>query len=711
MDIEEIKTYFEQGRYDEVIHSVDLLPEVQKFEGTSYKILILCLRGEIKRALPLFAQLEKFSSAEESNTVHYIVLALKTCIKSYQGREQEVYEAFKAGEKYLDRMNRQEKNQTKEWEGWFHYGLGTLFLSSEMYEKPILEHLRKALDIIDSLPKKGGLEWILRNLTQYCAMTNQVETAEKYRKEIYNRMNDINHVFGQDFSLSMSAGFQWFRGEYEASIEGFAKTLSTFEGNKLYTLVVGVLNAHATIYLMKGEFEKAIEHAEEAIQVMNQHGFYWPYPWNVVMGAYLNKGDTETSLKYTKQRLILMEEFQNHKGIIKQLRWIAQIYYTKAEYEEALKWTEKCLPHTIRSKNLREQVWVLELIGIIYYQMGKLDPAIKYLQQALTLSKDLRKEFGGEGITTGHVQANLAELYSMRGDFDQALELMESSLALMENHESAWYQYNFYLTMGTILMKKGDFLKAKTQLQKSLALNKKYGNIELLADTLYHLVLVNCELDSVDEAQQYFQQLEQLSRTTTDPKVTQQIQIAKGIIYKKSPRAVMKAKAQEIFQHIAREEKIELDLSIFGMLNLLELLIWEVSSSGHEEVLAEIQQLLQRLDNLAQQQKAHTLEIEVRLIQSRLKLIMGNINQAMEVLKQAHDIAHENNLSNYQNRIERQEEEIEAELQKWRELTERNAPLIERIQESQVIDYIDTALRLVGKGSSQEERIKTPSAK
>jgi flagellar motility protein MotE (MotC chaperone) len=146
---------------------------------------------------------------------------------------------------------------------------------------------------------------------------------------------------------------------------------------------------------------------------------------------------------------------------------------------------------------------------------------------------------------------------------------------------------------------------------------------------------------------------------------------------------------------------------VFAMLNLLEILIWELSSTGHEEVLNEIQQLITQLNEIARKQKSFTLEIEVVLIQSQLELINGNVNQAMALLNQAITITREKNLENHQERIETQEQVIKSELHKWIELTEKNAPLIERIQQSQVQDYIATALRLSGKGSSQEERIIT----
>ncbi|MFX0049779.1 MAG: hypothetical protein ACFE8U_00675 [Candidatus Hermodarchaeota archaeon] len=79
----------------------------------------------------------------------------------------------------------------------------------------------------------------------------------------------------------------------------------------------------------------------------------------------------------------------------------------------------------------------------------------------------------------------------------------------------------------------------------------------------------------------------------------------------------------------------------------------------------------------------------------------------MTLLNQAKTITQEKNLENHRVRIESQERVIEEELHKQIELTEQNAPLIERIRQSQVQDYIATVLRLDGRGSTQEERIIT----
>ena len=468
-----------------------------------------------------------------------------------------------------------------------------------------------------------------------------------------------------------------------------------------------IYNALAMIFQNKSDFNKAISYAEKAIQLMEKKGFHWPYPWGVMIDTHLVKGDYQSALRYAKQILAICEENDNQTEVVQRLQQIASIYYYKGDFPDALNWIQQSFVQSEALKDVQGQAEGLNLMGCISYQTGHLDQAINYYQQALKFTKEFEVEFGGYGRASNTIHANLASMYSLKGNFDQALELMQTALRWAKKHESSWFDNATYLIIGEILFQKGDYQQARIQLQNSLSICEKYGNPLFSASTLYYLVLTNSELDAITEAREYLHQLEQTGKDTANRRVNLQVQIARGIIFKKSPRAVMKAKAQEIFKQIAEEESISLDLTVFTMLNLLEILIWELSSTGHEEVFQEIQQLITQLNEIARKQKSFTLEIEVVLIQSQLELINGNVNQAMALLKQAKTITREKNLENHQVRIESQEQVIKSELHKWIELTEQNAPLIERIQQSQVQDYISTALRLAGKGSSQEERIIT----
>jgi tetratricopeptide (TPR) repeat protein len=633
MKIEKIKTLFGQGRYREALQAIDELAGEQEFMGLCYKTLILCLRGEILDAIPLLDHLEQLSSSREDKNSLLVVLALKTCLCSYQGKEQEIYQSFNEGQELLNSLKEHEKDQIKEWEGWLHYGIANFYQNNMLFEKPVFAHLQSSLEIIEALPEKGGKEWVLRYIMAYYLMTNQLEVALEYLEQLKEITADGKHVFGQAFVSLIEGVFLWFKGEYEKSLELFNKALPIFIKQDLHVLIVVIYNALAMIFQNKRDFDKAISYAEKAIQLMEKKGFHWPYPWGVMIDTHLVKGDYQSALRYAKQILAICEEDDNQTEVVQRLQQIASIYYYKGDFNDALNWIQQSYVQSEAINDIRDQTEGLNLMGCISYQTGKLDQAINYYQQALMFTKKVHDEFGGYGHHSSIIKSNLASVYSLKGDFDQALEIMKSVETRTKKHESSWFDNATYLIIGEILFQKGDYQQAKIQLQSSLAICEKYGKPLSSAYTLYYLVLTSAELDVITEAREYLQRLEQTGKDTANRRVNLQIQIARGVIFKKSPRVVMKAKAQEIFKQITEEESISLDLTVFAMLNLLEILIWELSSTGHEEVLHEIQQLITQLNEIARKQKSFTLEIEVVLIQSQLELINGNVNQAMALFQ------------------------------------------------------------------------------
>ncbi|MFX0172374.1 MAG: tetratricopeptide repeat protein [Candidatus Hodarchaeota archaeon] len=389
-------------------------------------------------------------------------------------------------------------------------------------------------------------------------MTNQLEIALDYKKQLNKVISDEKHVFGQALFSLMEGAILWFKGEYDASLELFNKALPIFIEHDLNVLITGVYNAYAMIFHNRGDFNQAISFGKKAIQLMKEKGFYWPYPWNGMIETLLVKGDYQLALKYSKQILSICEENHNQTGVLHRLRIIATIYYHKGDFENAFNWVKQSLLKSEAIKDLRGQAWSLNLIGATFYQIGNPNRAIDYFQQALKLTKEFHDDFGGYGYSTRYIQANLAKALSSKGDFDQALELMQNALISAKEQESSWFDDDTYLMIGEILFKKGEYQLARKQLQNSLALCEKYGTPLSSSIVRYYLILTNCELDSIAEANEYLQQLEIIGKDTANQRIYQQIQIAKGFILKKSPRAFMKAKAQEIFPQITEKKAFPL---------------------------------------------------------------------------------------------------------------------------------------------------------
>ncbi|MHA1991843.1 MAG: tetratricopeptide repeat protein [Candidatus Hodarchaeales archaeon] len=251
------------------------------------------------------------------------------------------------------------------------------------------------------------------------------------------------------------------------------------------------------------------------------------------------------------------------------------------------------------------------------------------------------------------------------------------------------------------------FHESLPYLEKSLKLSEQYENPFYSADTLYYLALSCYELNLIEKAENFLEKLKEIGNQTENKLISLQIKIIKGIIFKKSSRVVIKSKAQEIFQQISEEKMVDIELHTFSLLNLLELLVWELSSTGDSEVLQEIKKLIIQLDKIAEDQQSSFLKIEILIIESQLELVQGNLGKTEELLDQAKKKAVEKKLDNHLLRIENQEKQLVNEITKWKKLTEENAPLISRIQESKIIDYIVEAQRYIDKGSSQSREQRT----
>ena len=130
MKIQKIKTLFGQGRYREALQTIEELAGEQEFVGLCYKILILCLRGEIREAIPLLDHLEQLGSSLKDKNAQFAVLALKTCLCSYQGKEEEMYQSFNEGQELLNSLKVHERKQIKEWESWLHYGIANFYMNN-----------------------------------------------------------------------------------------------------------------------------------------------------------------------------------------------------------------------------------------------------------------------------------------------------------------------------------------------------------------------------------------------------------------------------------------------------------------------------------------------------------------------------------------------------------------------------------------------------
>lgn len=231
---------------------------------------------------------------------------------------------------------------------------------------------------------------------------------------------------------------------------------------------------------------------------------------------------------------------------------------------------------------------------------------------------------------------------------------------------------------------------------------EEYRGEKFTGYSLYMLTLVCNKLGKEKEALEYFNRLQDVDHQLGADWLHQNTQMAEAVLLKSSPRASNKVKAQELFTSVIHETTF-VESKRFAMLNLLDILLWELSSSGHNEILVEIKNLLNELEEMAIKEGSITLEIDLSLIQSQIYLIEGDAKKALELLGKSREATIKNKLSNYRLRVESQQKQVNDEIGKWMDLNQQNASLVKRLEHSKISDYVNLALTMIEKGAEKSE--------
>jgi hypothetical protein len=151
-------------------------------------------------------------------------------------------------------------------------------------------------------------------------------------------------------------------------------------------------------------------------------------------------------------------------------------------------------------------------------------------------------------------------------------------------------------------------------------------------------------------------------------------------VLKESDRVIKRAEAQQLFQQLAEEEILKFDITANAMLNLCELLYLELETSASAEALNELKTLLQRILEIAEDQRAYAVFVETHLLQSKTALLELDVQKARQLLTQAQMIAEEKGLQKLAMKASGEYDSLLDQITKWDSFIEKEASMEERLQ-------------------------------
>ncbi|MFX0173254.1 MAG: hypothetical protein ACFE9L_15265 [Candidatus Hodarchaeota archaeon] len=136
-------------------------------------------------------------------------------------------------------------------------------------------------------------------------------------------------------------------------------------------------------------------------------------------------------------------------------------------------------------------------------------------------------------------------------------------------------------------------------------------------------------------------------------------------------------------------------ITIDAILNLSELLIFELSVSGSEELLQEIKGMFSRLLEIAKKYQLVGLQVNTLLLQSQYEAIDGNLETAFNLIDHAKVTAQDQRLTLLVEKLGNEKRNLEAEYEKWQNLIQCNASLQERLEHLRIEEYLKDTQEIV----------------
>ncbi|MFX0095146.1 MAG: tetratricopeptide repeat protein [Candidatus Hodarchaeota archaeon] len=451
-----------------------------------------------------------------------------------------------------------------------------------------------------------------------------------------------------------------------------------------------------------GHFDRALKLTEQILEEIQDRKLHLLKIDALIVKAegLWHLGRLDNSLVAISQGEKIIKSLEQSSDVILRIARLeiskAEIYWAQGKQDRALEFLEQSL--FLGRKINKKDLIIISLcnLGAIYLTKGDLDYALKYFQDSLMLLEDFENKHLRAGVFI-----NIGNVCAAKGELDRALDYLQESLLLFEELGNKHLIAGTFRTIGSIYGRKGDLDQALNYLKQSVDLFKEIGNKMYLSGALFSLISVAIDRMSPEQTQYYLKQLEEINIQEDSKLISQFYRVAEALLLKTRPRTRNRIKAAELLEQVVKEDVVNHEVTVVALLNLCDLLLGELRLSGDPEVLDEVQNLVNRLFNIAKKQHSHSLLVETYLLQSKLALVNLNLEKTQRLLIQAQELAEEKGLQRLAIKVSYEHDELLRQLDKWKTLIQQKASISERIDLVQIEELLEQMI--------QKKTFKIPS--
>jgi len=306
-------------------------------------------------------------------------------------------------------------------------------------------------------------KWLYKYIQEKLALYNSKNNKDPVKESLTKSLGE---------SLNNKGVFYSNEGNYEKAMEHYNKSLKIMEAADYKKEIAVALNNIGYIHLTQGKAVKALEFYLNSLrikkEICDEKGI--ANSLNNIAQIYYDHGEITKALEYNIESLKIKERLKDNRGVSASLNNIAVIYLALEDRNKALEYNLKSLELNKVIGDKKMIVVILSNIGLIYTGDGNFQKGLEYYNKALTISESVSDKHG-----LIYSLKNIGIVYSRKGEYEKALTYFKKSLTISEKIGDKKEIASLFHQMANVYLKQNKIASAKISAKKSMVLAKELG--------------------------------------------------------------------------------------------------------------------------------------------------------------------------------------------------------------------------------------------
>jgi tetratricopeptide (TPR) repeat protein len=517
--------------------------------------------------------------------------------------------------------------------------LNRLLITDLLDKGELIFEIQVVLQFTQILFEKGKY---LEGLTQLDILQSQIDRLPSKEKRKAYFISEMIHI---------RSYIVFFKGEIDQALEMINLGIETHRKYMETHQLTKILQLRAALYWNKGLYERAEGDIKDVFRISQKDGNLLRIGKAISMLGliYLERGNLDLAITYLKSSISMMENSEDLKNLGIVYLYLTDIYKNKGELNRAFHYGQRCYKYFVKLESDHFLGEIMYYLGLTLKLWGDQEAAIKFLFKSVEYHNKVGR-IGAKALSY------LAEIYHQKKDFKNALKYY---LICMEYFEETGY----------------NLLENKLVHYNLIKLYHEYGNNE--ENLKYHLNRL-IEMDTQEKT----------------PFTNQMVLLSKAIRLKSSKRLHNLSEAQCIYLEVANEEICFHDFTTEAIINVCDILVYELKMSGVKEIISELSSWINRMKEIARNQPSYSLLVEVLLLQSKIALVKLDFDTSNKLLIKAEKLTEKKNLKAVLNRVKIARSNITEHMKFLKKIQEEyeNPPIGEILQITGLAEDLSTML-------------------